>query len=115
MERYVEVLMSGETVKLSYNLRRLAKMEREAGKTVMEIMRDSGFGAVSIDTTIILFANSQEKELSLGAAADTLQDYCDNGGSLTELNVALIQAIYESGIVLKGSEKNEPMENMKGE
>ena len=115
MEKYTEIKMSGKMFKLSFNIRRLAKLEREAGKTVMELLQAiSVTGTISIDTTIVAFANSQTEPLQLNEAADVLQEYCDNGGSLNELNIALIEAIYESGIVIRGPEKNAQQEITEG-
>lgn len=108
---------------ISFTIRDLARMEREIGRSLTSVMSggvDALISKMDIAVTIAglkngaLYRDSSIKPQEVtDKAYDIIQSYCDNGGTVDQINALLLRAINASGLFIPGVKDKAPEEKKK--
>lgn len=95
---------------LGFNILDLRNMEKEFGQSIISVFSEGPKGLVKqVDTnfTVAALRNGLPERLPDDQVYDLIQQYCDAGHELDEINSLLIRAIMETGLFTPDKKKKE--------
>ena len=98
-------LTKDKKLDLRFNIRLLNQLEREIGQSLISIINvpNTMLRKIDIDFTVAALRNGVSNgNLTREQALDNIQEFCDNGGTLDELNGLIIKAIIDTGLFTPG-------------
>lgn len=104
---------------ISFNIRELAQMERDIGRSITSICGqgiDNLLSRTDIDVTVaglkngVLYKMGVKPFEATDKAYDLIQAYCDEGGTIDRINALLFNAIHASGLFIPGAKDKAPEE-----
>ena len=110
MKKSVEVKIGEKSYSLMFDTKALAVAERSIGRSLVfmlgQVVMNPAMGnAINIDFTVAcLNASLQDKPKDFDPY-NFIDDYCEAGGTLDELNAHIFEAIVASGLFTKGDSK----------
>ena len=105
MKKTIEIKFNKKTYELCYTIKSLAMMERLINKSITYIFSsgvDNLVKQANIDFTVAgLVAGLNLK--SQDDAYDFVDEFCQAGGNLDELNGKIIEAVIATGLFIQGT------------
>ncbi len=110
MKKSVEVKIGEKSYSLMFNTKALAAAERSIGRSLVfmlgQVVVNPAMGnAINIDFTVACLNVALQDKPKDFDPYDFIDAYCEEGGTLDELNAYIFEAIVASGLFTKGDSK----------
>lgn len=106
MKKQVIIKVGNKEYTLCFTIAKMDKLEGMLGRSLISILSSVVNLLPKLDinfTACSLICGLEGKQLNKEQAYDVIQDYCDAGGSIDDLNGSIIEAICKTGLFTRGA------------